>query len=147
MQPISYQTALHNAQELLSTPADNILTELAVLKQLEVSVQARMKGLMENAKTEAQLKLTAMGKESGSFVFNGHTFSLSKELDYQITAKPQKYTFEDGVNYRNYARSKAECDAQSAAYTKLMAAIESSMPTLHPTIQPDKIILKLSVLA
>ena len=146
MQAISYQVALHAAQELLNTPADNVLTEFAVLKQLEVSVHARIESLKPDAITEAQLKLGQQGRTSGSFLFNGHTFSLSKEVDYQIVEHPQKYTMQEGVDYRTYARMRENCKSQGKAYTKLMRAIESSMPTLYPNIEPDDTILEISVL-
>jgi len=145
MQPISYQTALNNAQGIISESVD-VLTELAVLKQLEASTKARIETIMGDAKIAAQLKLSQQGRTNGSFIFNGHTFSLSKELNYQIVEKPQKYTLEDGVTYRQYYYEREDYKSQASALTKRMRAIESSFPTLHPTYEPDEIILKLSVL-
>ena len=146
MQAISYLTALHNAQNTASDPSTDVLTELAVLKQLEVSLKARIDTIMGDAKTMAQLKLSQQEKTNGSFVYNGHTFSLSKELNYQIVEKPQKYTLEDGVTYRQYYYEREDHKSQASALTKRMRAIEASFPTLHPTYEPDEVILKLSVL-
>ena len=96
---------------------------------------------LETAAVE-DAKLCAMeqnGEDKGKFLFDGHHFELRKAETNDFVGKPQKYTMEEGVTFRQKNAEQQVLKAKSAKLTKDMKAIKDAFPLTHPNIEPDEV--------
>ena len=124
--------------EELFTAAD-YLEELHVLRRYEKLIQKRIKEISDDAIREA---LDILGAEkpartNGAFEHYGKQFELSAKPVYDFVGHAQRYTMEDGVNYRKYYLEQKRLKEQSQAKTNKMAAINKSFPVENPDWAPD----------
>ncbi len=138
MKAIELRQALINASYLTIDGAD-ALVETSVLKQLIESCKARVEALEPEARRMAEEILKKNGATSGKFEHHDHHYTLDLTPVYDMAGKPQRYTMEEGVKYRNYAKEQAEYKKESAKLTRKMKEIMDSFPEDHPNIEPDEI--------
>ena len=138
MQAIELRAALIAANEINLNGAD-ALVESSILKQLIESCKARIEVIEPAAKKLAAEKLAEKGEISGKFDHEGHHYTLDVTPVFDIVGKPQKYTGEDGVEYRKKFKEQAELKKASAKLTRKMKDIMDDFPDNHPNIEPDEI--------
>ena len=110
------------------------IEELRVLRNQEKAIKARIELIKDQAVAEA-LTITDKGK----FECDGHSFILEREDTYDFVGKPQKYTMEEGVTFRQKNAEQQVLKANSAKLTKEMKAIKDAFPITHPNIEPDEV--------
>ena len=91
------------------------------------------------AKLLAEQELAELGETSGKFYHEGHHYTLDVTPVFDIVGKPQKYTGEDGVQYRKHFKEQAELKKASSKLTRKMKDIMDDFPDNHPNIEPDEI--------
>lgn len=138
MQAIELRAALIAANDINLNGAD-ALVESSILKQLIESCKARIEVIEPAAKLLAEQELAELGETSGKFYHEGHHYTLDVTPVFDIVGKPQKYTGEDGVEYRKKFKEQAEFKKVSAKLTRKMKDIMDDFPENHPNIEPDEI--------
>ena len=138
MQAIELRAALIAANDINLNGAD-ALVESSILKQLIESCKARIEVIEPAAKLLAEQELAELGETSGKFYHEGHHYTLDVTPVFDIIGKPQKYTGEDGVEYRKKFKEQAELKKASAKLTRKMKDIMDDFPDNHPNIEPDEI--------
>ena len=138
MKAIDLRQALIEANEVNINGAD-ALVETSILKQLIESCKARVDELDTAAKILAGGELDELGEKSGKFEHEGHHYSLDVTPVYDMLGRPQKYTMEEGVDYRKKADEQAEYKKESAKLTREMKTIMDNFPKDHPNIAPDEV--------
>ena len=138
MKPIELRAALIAANEINLNGAD-ALVETSILKQLIESCKTRIEELDPDAKKLARKELKKLKSRSGKFEHAGHHYTLDMDDIYDLIGKPQKYTMEEAVTYRQKAREQQTYKYKSAGLTKDMRNILEQFPTNHPNIEPDSI--------
>ncbi len=138
MKAIELRQALIEANDVNLNGADALI-ESSVLKQLMESCKVRVDELEPEAKKLAAQKLAEKGETSGKFEHEGHHYTLDVTAVFDMVGKPQKYTGEDGVEYRKKFKEKEELKKASAKLTRKMKTIMDNFPEDHPNIEPDEI--------
>ena len=138
MKAIELRAALIAANDINLNGAD-ALVETSVLKQLIESCKARVEALEPEARRMAEEILQSLGEESGKFEHNQHHYSLDKTPVFDMVGKPQRYTMEEGVDYREKFYEQAEYKKESAKLTRKMKEIMDSFQADHPNFEPDEI--------
>ena len=132
--------ALIEAIQTTAVLGASALEETRALRQLIASANSRIEELetaaVEDAKAYA---LEQNGEDKGKFLSEGHHFELRKAEINDFVGKPQKYTMEEGVTFRQKNAEQQVLKAKSAKLTKDMKAIKEAFPTSHPNIEPDKV--------
>ena len=136
MKAIELRAALIAANDMNLNGAD-ALVETAILKQLIESCKARIEEVEDEAKTMAAAILSEKGADKGKFEHLGHTYTLDREVVYNILTDTKKYNYTDAATYRALAREQTVLRAQIASRTKKMKAIYDAIPTDHPNLVPD----------
>ena len=121
----------------LSDKKINALTETALLKDIENVLKDYQSALKPDAIALAKEQLALAQRTSGDFVYEGHRFSLSQKDIYDMAGKPQRYTMPEGVQYRDFAKQKADLAKRSSAMTKFMDALVKTFAAQHPDFKPD----------
>lgn len=125
-----------NTTEVLGSSA---LEETRALRQLIESCNARIDELKSTAIEDAKVcALEQNGEDKGKFLFDGHHYELRKAETNDFVGKPQKYTMEEGVAFRQKTAEQQVLKAQSAKLTKDLKAIKDAFPLTHPNIAPDE---------
>lgn len=138
MKAIELRAALIAANDVNLNSAD-ALVETSVLKQLIESCKARIEEIEPEAKLLAEQVLEELGETSGKFEHEGHHYTLDNVPVFDIVGKPQKYTMQEAVTYRQKANEQADHKKQSAVLTKELKAIMDVFPITHPNIKPDEV--------
>ena len=138
MKAIALRQALINASYVTIDRPD-ALTETSVLKQLIESCKVRVEELESTAKQMAEEILQSQGITSGKFEHNGHHYTLDLMPVYDMVGKPQRYTMEEGVKYRQLALQQKNLKRESAEFTQDMKLIMDKFPKFHPNFEPDEI--------
>ena len=138
MQAIELRAALIAANDINLNGAD-ALVESSILKQLIESCKARIEVIEPAAKLLAEQELAELGETSGKFYHEGHHYTLDVTPVFDIVGKPQKYTGEDGVEYRKKFKEQADLKKASSKLTRKMKDIMDDFPDNHPNIEPDEI--------
>ncbi|MBR0194627.1 MAG: hypothetical protein IJQ32_00075 [Paludibacteraceae bacterium] len=139
MKAINLREALIEANNV-NLNDSSALEETRALRQLVASANARIEEL-ETAATEdaKQCAMEQNGEQKGKFLFNGHHYELRKAETNDFVGKPQKYTMEEGVTFRQKNAEQTVLKAKSAKLTKDMKAIKDAFPLTHPNIEPDEV--------
>ena len=135
-----YQFQLSNAiQNWLNENLqnDNALVQFANLKGIESALKACLDEIKPEAIELAMEQLALAQRTSGDFVYKEHRYSLSKKDIYDMAGKPQRYTMPEGVQYRDFAKQKADLAKRSSAMTKFMDALVKTFAAQHPDFKPD----------
>ena len=138
MKAIDLRKALIEANSVNLDGAD-ALNETSALRQLIKSCEERIAQILPEAEALAREELNQFGQLNGQFVHDGHTFELQRDEVFDFVGKPQKYTMEEGVVYRQQVRDQKVLKAQSAAITKSLKAIRDAFPDTHPNVAPDEV--------
>ena len=138
MKAIEIRAALIAANDMNLNGAD-ALVETAILKQLIESCKARVEELDDDAKTLAAAILSEKGADKGKFEHEGHTYTLDREVVYNILTDTKKYNYTEAATYRALAREQASFRAQIASRTKKMKAIYDDIPVNHPKMEADEV--------
>lgn len=144
-----YQFQLSNAIQCWlkeNLQNDNALVQFANLKGIESALKACLDELKPQAIELAMEQLALAQRTSGDFAYEGHRFSLSKKDIYDMAGKPQRYTMPEGVQYRDFAKQKADLAKRSSAITKFMDALVKTFAAQHPDFKPDDTQFVLKVL-
>ena len=136
MKAIEIRAALIAANDMNLNGAD-ALVETAILKQLIESCKARVEELDDEAKTLATAILSEKGADKGKFEHEGHTYTLDREVVYNILTDTKKYNYTEAATYRALAREQTVLRAQIASRTKKMKAIYDAIPNDHPRLKAD----------
>ena len=136
MKAIEIRAALIAANDMNLNGAD-ALVETAILKQLIESCKARVEELDDEAKTLAAVILSEKGADKGKFEHEGHTYTLDREVVYNILTDTKKYNYTEAATYRALAREQTALRAQIASRTKKMKAIYDAIPSDHPRLKAD----------
>ena len=136
MKAIEIRAALIAANDMNLKGAD-ALVETAILKQLIESCKARVEELDNDAKTLAAAILSEKGADKGKFEHEGHTYTLDREVVYNILTDTKKYNYTEAATYRALAREQTILRAQIASRTKKMKAIYDAIPSDHPRLKAD----------
>ena len=140
MKSIEMNQALMEAIKTTEVLGASALEETRALRQLIASANVRIEELEVAAVEDA--KVCAMeqnGEDKGKFLFDGHHFELRKAESNDFVGKPQKYTMEEGVTFRQKNAEQQVLKAKSAKLTKDMKAIKYAFPLTHPNIEPDEV--------
>ena len=143
MQPIDLTAAVEAAQQLLQKPQDALI-ESAILKQLEVTCAKRRDMLEADAIQMAEDLLKKEGQTSGDFIYKGYKFCLNRSEVLDFMGRPQRYTMQEGVDYRINKILQDELISNSKKYTKEMAHIVEMFKLDHPDWTPDQVKKSLS---
>lgn len=146
MKAIELRAALIAANDMNMNGAD-ALVETAILKQLIESCKARIEEVEDEAKTMAAAILSEKGADKGKFEHEGHTYTLDREVVYNILTDTKKYNYTEAATYRALAREQTVLRAQIASRTKKMKAIYDAIPSDHPRLKADDEKLTLKCLA
>ena len=136
MKAIELKKAFVEAGDVVLNGAD-ALVESSVLKQLMESCKKRVEAIESDAKQLAEEILASQGARKGKFEHEGHHYTLDRDEVYDLVGKPQRYTMQEAVLYRQYAKEQREYKDKSAGLTKSMKAIYDQFPTDHPNFEPD----------
>lgn len=135
-----YQFQLSNAiQNWLNENLknNNALVQFANLKGIESALKDCLDEIKPQAIELAMEQLALAQRTSGEFVYKDHRFSLSKKDIYDMVGKPQRYTMPEGVQYREYAKQKADLVKHSSSLTKLMDALVKNFAAENPNFKSD----------
>ena len=116
---------------------DNALVQFANLKGIESALKDCLDEIKPEAIKLAKKQLALAQRTSGDFAYEGRHFSLSKKDIYDMAGKPQRYTMPEGVQYRDFAKQKADLAKRSSAMTKFMDALVKTFASEHPGFKPD----------
>ena len=116
---------------------DNALVQFANLKGIESALKECLDEIKPEAIKLAKKQLALAQRTSGDFAYEGRHFSLSKKDIYDMAGKPQRYTMPEGVQYRDFAKQKADLAKRSSAMTKFMDALVKTFAAQHPDFKPD----------
>ena len=137
MKAIELRAALIEANNANLNDA-SALEETRALRQLIASANERIEELEVAAVEDAKVcAIEQNGEDKGKFLFDGHHFELRRTPNYEFVDKPQKYTKEECVVYRQKIAEQQVLKAKSSAITKALKAIKDAFPTAHPNIEPD----------
>ncbi len=121
------------------------LMELRTLRAQEEAIEARIKEIAGAAAQEAVEILAAEGRDRGQFTTpDGSTFQLQR-TDVFDFADYHKYKDDLCVQWRQYARIKADLQNHVKSYTQKMASNIKSWAQVHPDKEPDKVLLTVKV--
>ena len=119
--------------------------ELRTLRAQEEAIEARIKEIAGAAAQEAVEILAAEGRDRGQFTTpDGSTFQLQR-TDVFDFADYHKYKDDLCVQWRQYARIKADLQNHVKSYTQKMASNIKSWAQVHPDKEPDKVLLTVKV--
>ena len=125
-----------NTTEVLGASA---LEETRALRQLIKSSEARIEELETAAVEDAKVyAIEQNGEDKGKFLLDGHHYELRKAETNDFVGKPQKYTMEEGVNFRRKHAEQQVLKARSSQLSKDMKAIKDGFHAAHPNIEPDE---------
>ena len=116
---------------------NNALVQFANLKGIESALKDCLDEIKPEAIELAMEQLALAQRTSGDFAYEGRHFSLSKKDIYDMAGKPQRYTMPEGVQYRDFAKQKADLAKRSSAMTKFMDALVKTFAAQHPGFEPD----------
>ena len=137
MKAIDLREALIEANNANLNDA-SALEETRALRQLIASANTRIEKLETAAVEDAKVcAIEQNGEDKGKFLLDGHHFELRRTPNYEFVDKPQKYTKEECVVYRQKIAEQQVLKAKSSAITKALKAIKDAFPTAHPNIEPD----------
>ena len=137
MKAIELRAALIEANNVNLNDA-SALEETRALRQLIASANTRIEELETAAVEDAKVcAIEQNGEDKGKFLLDGHHFELRRTPNYEFVDKPQKYTKEECVVYRQKIAEQQVLKAKSSAITKALKAIKDAFPTAHPNIEPD----------
>ena len=125
---------------------NNALVQFANLKGIESALKDCLDEIKPEAIKLAKKQLALAQRTSGDFAYEGRHFSLSKKDIYDMAGKPQRYTMPEGVQYRDFAKQKADLAKRSSAMTKFMDALVKTFAAQHPDFKPDDTQFVLKVL-
>ena len=121
------------------------LMELRTLRAQEEAIEARIKEIAGAAAQEAVEILAAEGRDRGQFTTPyGCTFQLQR-TDVFDFADYHKYKDDLCVQWRQYARIKADLQNHVKSYTQKMATNIKAWAQVHPDKEPDKVLLTVKV--
>ena len=121
------------------------LMELRTLRAQEDAIEARIKEIAGAAAQEAVEILAAEGRDRGQFTTpDGSTFQLQRTDVYDF-ANYHKYKDNLCIQWRKYARIKADLQNHVKSYTQKMASNIKSWAQVHPDKEPDKVLLTVKV--
>ena len=139
MKAIEMNEAIMEAIKTTEVLGASALEETRALRQLIESSKARIEELDETAVEDAKVcALEQNGEDKGKFLFDGHHYELRKTETNDFVGKPQKYTMEEGVTFRQKNAEQQVLKAKSSQLTKDMKAIKDGFPANHPNIEPDE---------
>ena len=139
MKAIEMNEALMEAINTTEVLGASALEETRALRQLIKSSEARIEELETAAVEDAKVYATEQnGEDKGQFLLDGHHFELRKAETNDFVGKPQKYTMEEGVNFRRKHAEQQVLKARSSQLSKDMKAIKDGFHTAHPNIEPDE---------
>ena len=140
MKAIEMNQALMEAIKTTEVLGASALEETRALRQLVASANARIEELEVKAVEDAKVcAIEQNGEEKGKFLFDGHHFELRRAETFDFVGKPQKYTMEEGVAFRQKTAEQQVLKAKSATITKILKTLRDNFPTLHPNITPDEV--------
>ena len=140
MKAIEMNEALMEAIKTTEVLGASALEETRALRQLIASANTRIEELETAAVEDAKVcAIEQNGEDKGKFLFDGHHFELRKAETNDFIGKPQKYTMEEGVTFRQKNAEQQVLKAKSAKLTKDMKAIKDAFPLTHPNIEPDEV--------
>ena len=121
------------------------LMELRALRAEETAIKARINEIAGAAAQEAVDILAAEGRDRGQFTTpDGSIFQLQR-TDVFDFADYHKYKDDLCVQWRQYARIKADLQNHVKSYTQKMASNIKSWAQVHPDKEPDKVLLTVKV--
>ena len=121
------------------------LMELRTLRAQEDAIEARIKEIAGAAAQEAVEILAAEGRDRGQFTTpDGSTFQLQRTDVYDF-ANYHKYQDNLCIQWRKYARIKADIQSHAKQYTQKMATNIKAWVIGHPDKEPDKVLLTVKV--
>ena len=140
MKAIEMNQALMEAIKTTEVLGASALEETRTLRQLVASATARIEELETAAVEDAKVcAIEQNGEDKGKFLFDGHHFELRRAETFDFVGKPQKYTMEEGVAFRQKTAEQQVLKAKSATITKILKTLRDNFPTLHPNITPDEV--------
>ena len=140
MKAIEMNQALMEAVNTTEISGAGALAETRALRQLIKSCEARIEELETAAVEDAKVcAIEQNGEDKGKFLFDDHHFELRRTPNFDFVGKPQKYTKEECVVYRQKLAEQQVLKAKSSAITKALKAIKDAFPTAHPNFEPDSI--------
>ena len=139
MKAINLRQALIEANNVNLNGGD-ALEETRALRQLIASANTRIEELETAAVEDAKVcAIEQNGEDKGKFLLDGHHFELRRTPNFEFVDKPQKYTKEECVVYRQKIAEQQVLKAKSSAITKALKAIKDAFPETHPNIEPDSV--------
>ena len=140
MKSIEMNQALMEAINTTEVLGASPMEETRALRQLIASAEDRIKQLDSAAVEDAKVcALEQNGEDKGKFLFDGHHYELRKTETNDFVGKPQKYTMEEGVIFRQKTAEQQVLKAKSSILTKALKAIKDAFPIAHPNIEPDEV--------
>ena len=140
MKSIEMNQALMEAINTTEVLGASPMEETRALRQLIASAEDRIKQLDPAAVEDAKVcALEQNGEDKGKFLFDGHHYELRKTETNDFVGKPQKYTMEEGVIFRQKTAEQQVLKAKSSILTKALKAIKDAFPIAHPNIEPDSV--------
>ena len=122
------------------------LMELRTLRAEEKAIKARINEISGAAAQEAVDILAAENRDRGQFALpDGSTFQLQR-TDVFDFANYHKYQDNLCIQWRKYARIKADIQNHAKQYTQKMATNINAWVLGHPDKEPDKVLLTVKVL-
>ena len=139
MKAIEMNQALMEAINTTEVLGASALEETRALRQLIKSSEARIEELETAAVEDAKVyAIEQNGEDKGMFLLDGHHYELRKAETNDFVGKPQKYTMEEGVTFRQKNAEQQVLKARSSQLTKDMKAIKDGFHAAHPNIEPDE---------
>ena len=139
MKAIEMNQALMEAINTTEVLGASALEETRALRQLIKSSEARIEELETAAVEDAKVyAIEQNGEDKGKFMLDGHHYELRKAETNDFVGKPQKYTMEEGVTFRQKNAEQQVLKARSSQLTKDMKAIKDGFHAAHPNIEPDE---------
>ena len=121
------------------------LMELRALRAEETAIKARINEIAGAAAQEAVEILAAEGRDRGQFTTpDGSTFQLQRTDVFDFTDY-HKYKDDLCVQWRQYAKVKADIQNHVKLYTQKMASCIKDWVQIHPDKEPDKVLLTVKV--
>jgi len=123
----------------------NALGVIAGLVFIQKAAEFLKAEYVAEATEMAKAALDGGKKNSGSFMQNGISYSVSRTVNYEFVEKPQKYHDEDSTAYRtNYYERESYKEAAKAC-TDAMKGCRSKFIANHPNVDPESVDYSLSV--
>ena len=121
------------------------LLELRTLRAEEAAIKARINEIAGAAAQEAVEILAAEGRDRGQFTTpDGSTFQLQRTDVYDFNDY-HKYKDDLCIQWRKYARIKADIQNHVKLYTQKMASCIKDWVQIHPDKEPNKVLLTVKV--